>query len=430
MSFALLLIGSIALGGGMTGCRPASTVGEENDPPPSPVRVRAVVAERRTLRPYVEWVGTIKAIPERSAEITARIAGQIDRVDVVEGETVQSGQTLVELDPRVAQTELERANGIVAQRQAVLDRLQNGYRPEKVTVAREALRKAEAEAQRLRLRIRASEHLSESGEISQVQMKQLKSALHAAEADVEAARAQLALLQKGPRPEEIREAAARLAVAQAERQRAAQTLSFCRIAAPLAGIVTRLTARRGMQVSAGDRLATIVDPSALFVRVRVPGVYLDRIRTGNPVEVTLASPHAKPIPGRIVRFAGEADPRTGDIDALARIENPSGRLRPGFGCRVRVWLPSIPDALAVPLRAVADRNGTTVVSVARDGKAFEVEVTVGATAGDFVQITSGLSEGDHVIVDGGYGLPEGCPVKAEIVTPGPRSETNRGSPHP
>ena len=60
---------------------------------------------------------------------------------------------------------------------------------------------------------------------------------------------------------------------------------------------------------------------------------------------------------------------------------------------------------------MTDRPSVSVVTVVRDSKAFEIEVTIGEETADAVQITNGLSAGDRVVTEGGYGLPEGCPVR-------------------
>lgn len=93
------------------------------------------------------------------------------------------------------------------------------------------------------------------------------------------------------------------------------------------------------------------------------------------------------------------------------IANQDGVLRPGLGCRGRLWLPEMADVLAVPVAAVADRAGTPVVTLIRNGKAYETEVKLGLKTEGRVQILGGLSLGDWVITEGGYGLPENCPVR-------------------
>jgi membrane fusion protein (multidrug efflux system) len=105
---------------------------------------------------------------------------------------------------------------------------------------------------------------------------------------------------------------------------------------------------------------------------------------------------------------------TGDVDAFASAPNPDGSLRPGLACRLQIWLPEIREAVAVPVAAIADRDGTPVVTVIRDEKAYETEVRLGALTNKLVQILGGVSPGDLVAVEGGYGLPDGCPCKVQL----------------
>ena len=76
-----------------------------------------------------------------------------------------------------------------------------------------------------------------------------------------------------------------------------------------------------------------------------------------------------------------------------------------------VALPAVTDALAVPLAAVGDHSGTPVVTVIRNGEAFEVKVETGVETRELIEILKGLSLGDTVATVGGYGLPDACPVQ-------------------
>ncbi len=390
-----------------------STESDGESAPETPVPVRVAEAQIRTLHPSVDLVGTLVAIPERTALIAAQGEGQIQQVAVVEGDAVKSGQTLIQLDSRQAEAEVKRAEGVVGQQQAILDRLKHGYLPQEIEMARQAACKAKAELEALRMRVEASAKLHENSEMSDVKFAGLQSVLHSAEADYASAGAKLALLQAGPRPEEIAEAESQLAVAQADLARARLSLAFCDAKSPIDGVVTRLTALQGMNVVPADQLATVVDLSELFVRLRVPSSHLSSVKPGAKVEVNVAALDGGSVTGRIARLGGEADPNTGDVDAFAVIPNPSGHLRPSLGCRARVWLPQIDQALAIPVSALADHEGRSVVSVVRDDQAFEVEVVVGVETRGHAQIISGLSRGDVVITEGGYGLPDGCPVRIQ-----------------
>ena len=117
---------------------------------------------------------------------------------------------------------------------------------------------------------------------------------------------------------------------------------------------------------------------------------------------------------RSARLGAQADPTTGDVDAFVLLKNANGTLRPGLACRVQVWLPEVKDVLTIPVAAISDRDGTPVVTAIRDGKAYEHPVRLGVSTEKQIQVMEGLKAGDLVTTEGGYGLPEGCPV--QIVT--------------
>ena len=154
-----------------------------------------------------------------------------------------------------------------------------------------------------------------------------------------------------------------------------------------------------------------MDLSSVFVQLRIPSRDFGKVRLGTKVDVQLVSIPDRTFHGSIARISGEADPLTGNVNVFALVENKRGVLRPGLGCQARVWLPEIPNALAVPVAAIADHAGTPVVTLIQDGKAQETEVELGAETHQLVQVTQGLSAGDVVATAGGYGLPDGCPVR-------------------
>lgn len=398
---------------GIVGCLSRQpTTEEEASDAGSPVPVRVAKAQLTTLRPSIDLVGMLVSIPERMAIIATQIEGRIKSVSVVEGKIVKSGQTLFLLDARPADAERLRAQAVVSRQQAVLDRLLHGYLPQEIESAKQDAKKAEAELEALQLRVDAAARLRQNNEISDVEFKRLESMMRRDQAAYAAAAAKLELYQVGTRPESIAEARAQLDVARAELARARLAVDFCTISSPLEGVVTQLLARQGMQIVPSDRLATVVDLSRIFVEIRVPSGYLSSVKRGARAEVSIPSLRDESFEGEITRFSGEANPNTGDVQAFATLRNAEGLLRPGLACRVRVWLPPIEQAVVVPVSSIADRDGASVLHVVRDNKAYEVQVRTGANTREYVQILDGLSPGDLVITEGGYGLPDGCPVES------------------
>ena len=93
--------------------------------PRAPVSVQAVAAESQTLRPSLDLVGTIVAIPEKTASVSSQLPGWVEKLAAVEGQEVHAGDAIAFLDARTAHTDLERAKAIVAEKTAVLTRLKH-----------------------------------------------------------------------------------------------------------------------------------------------------------------------------------------------------------------------------------------------------------------------------------------------------------------
>ena len=410
-----LLTGILLLSMGCSHGTPSAD-GEAGAAPAEPVPVQAVKLAPAHLRPSLDLVGTTAAAPERIAIISPQVGGWVQKVHVVDGQVVRAGDLLVTLDSRIARVDLERAKAAVAEKEAVVARLKRGYLPEELEVARQDRDKARAMMDGLKGEITALQELLARKEISKVQFETKEKAYNAAEAALASAEAHVKLLEAGTPPEMVAEAEAQLGSVKAGLHHAELLVELCSISSPINGIVTQLLARQGQVSSTASPLATVIDLSEIFVHLRIPSAQFAHVGEGTSVEVSPTSLPGKKYLGKIVRINGEADPLTGNIDVFAAVANEKNRLRPGLACQVQVWLAEIPDALAVPISAVADHAGTSIVSVVREDKAYEVDVVLGAQTSDSVQIVKGLTAGDVVITAGGYGLPEACPVKVTLAT--------------
>jgi len=399
---------------GLAGCRHQPADQSREDPPVTPVAVRAAVAKVAPLQPSIDLVGELVAVPERVVVLTTQVAGQVQSVAVVEAQAVRKGDEILCLDDRGAEAQRAKARASVEEARAVLARLKQGPRPEEIEAARQDARKARTMAGAMRRKIEAMAALHEKQELADVQFERLKSESQAAEADAAAADARLRLLEAGTRPEEIAEAEAKLAAAEADLAASELALRFHRLTSPIDGVVTELSARQGMYVEPLSRLGEVADLSTLFARIQIPAAHLADVRVGAAVDVRATALPNRVFRGAVTRLGEQADPQTGNLEAFASVANEHGDLRPGLACQVCLWLPTVPNALVIPVAAVADRDGTPVVTVIRQNKAYETEVALGVQTRERVQVTRGLSPGELVAVQGGYGLPEGCPCSVTV----------------
>ncbi|MCX5769783.1 MAG: efflux RND transporter periplasmic adaptor subunit [Candidatus Hydrogenedentes bacterium] len=393
----------------LAGCGATTPEGDPEESQPAVV-VHVIAARTESIRPTLNVVGTLVPVPEQTAVVSPAIAGVVQAVTVHEGDAVKAGETLVALDGREHEAGLAKARAALNETGASLAMVERGPLPQEIEAARQEARNAEAAAESQRVKLKALESLFEKGEISSVQFEQAKAAAASSEAAAKAAQQRGKLAQNGSRQEMIDEAKAKLAGAQAEVAAQELAVQQCSIQSPIDGVVTELSVRQGMYVEQPTALGKVIDLSSLFVQVRVPSKFRGQVQERAKATVKANWLGEQAFEGRLERLSKQADAQSGDTDAFVLVDNQKEMLQPGLSASVTIDLPEIADAVVVPVAAVADHNGTAVVTVIRDGKAYETEVQTGVRTPEVVQILSGLAAGEIVATEGGYGLPDGCPV--------------------
>jgi RND family efflux transporter MFP subunit len=409
-SVVLLTAGVLALASvaPTAGCRKHSA-SEKSDSAAVPVRIAKV--ERRTLRPSFEVVGLVQADPKRLATVTAAASGLVERLEASEGTQIHQNDLILQLDERKARTDLDRA-------QAAFDRLVAKPRPEELVQARGTLAKMKSAHDLAAARLKKTQEVrAKTPElVPEVQFLEDQRNEQIAKAEMDAAQAQLDLLEKGPRAELRREAQVEVTAAKLQ-------LEFCRVIAPISGQVVELKARVGQRADVGTLLATIIDTSEVVVQARVPGQYL-----GGLLQVirgdgrrTLAEVRCPSFPDELFEaksgwLGQQTEASTGDVPVKLHMPNPKGLLRVGMTVRVKVYGPAVED-LAIPeIAFTVNEEGHHIVTLVKDGKAAPTEIELAPEGGvevradGWVRVVKGLQEGDVVAVENGYALPEGTPV--------------------
>ena len=404
----------------VTGCSGGSATDGETEAR-APVDVGAATVESITLRPSLDLVGTLMAAPERTVELSPQVSGFVSRVCVEEGATVHAGDPIVQLDSRLIEADVNKAAAAVDDAKANVAMLQKGPLRAEVEAVRQDARNAAATADARRAKLKALAPMHERGEIADVQLEMAKSAVEEAEATSQAAAQRLRVSESGTRPELLEQARAQLKSAESDLALQKLNLDLCTITSPIDGVVTQLLVRQGMSLEKLTKLATVLDLSFVYARVRLPAAYLAQVGEGAAATVSLDGAGERS--GTVARVGKVADESTGDVETLVRVENPDGALRPGLACRVSLTLPELPDALVVPTAAVADHNGEAVVTVIRENKAYQAVVKTGVRTRDHVQILEGLNAGETVALEGGYALPDECPV--HVVVPKESGESEK-----
>jgi RND family efflux transporter MFP subunit len=198
-----------------------------------------------------------------------------------------------------------------------------------------------------------------------------------------------------------------------------QLVAFQKVVAPFDGLITARNTDIGQLVNAGNggaaqELFRISSTDKLRIFVSVPQMYSQAAVAGVAADLTLPEAPGRHYTGRVARNTGMIDPTTRTLLTEVDIDNSSGKLMPGAYAEVHLKLPAATAALVVPVTALIFRSEGLEVAVVRDGNRAElVHVTQGRDFGTEVEITSGVTAEDSIIINTPDSLTSGAPVRVE-----------------
>ncbi|HLV48300.1 MAG TPA: efflux RND transporter periplasmic adaptor subunit [Aliidiomarina sp.] len=201
----------------------------------------------------------------------------------------------------------------------------------------------------------------------------------------------------------VEQTSAELAVARSR-------LDEMRILAPFAGRLGIRQVSIGSLVRPGDIITTLDALHPIYVDFSVPELYLPSLAPGQRVAAQSAAYEGRVFGGEIMSLASRVDPVTRSIQVRAQINNESRELRPGMLLSVELER-SVDYTLMVPESAVIPiRNEHHVYRISDESRAEMTVITVGRRLPGWVEVLSGLKEGEQVIVEGTVQVRDGLPV--------------------
>jgi len=388
------------------------------------IEVRFEQVGRRDLVAAVTASGKIQ--PKKKVDISADITGRITRIAVREGDLVQKGQFLLQIDPTIYQANMQRANAAMSSAQA-------GAVQARAT--RDQSQRALSRTKELR---EQNPNL-----ISQEQLEQAQTAFDIADANLTASQH---LVEQ----------------ARAGLQEARDQLAKTHLVAPMAGRVTRLAVEEGEVAVPGTfsretgLLLTISDLSVIQTKVNVDETDVVRLHLGDSVEVTIDAFPDTTFVGRVTKVSNSAiltaasaaagsNDRAVDYEVEITLVNPPSEVRPDLSATARIVTDTRKQALAIPIIALTVRENTPVstenkpaggtqraeaatprpdssrnkkeaegVFIVHNGVATFHAVKVGIAGEEHFEVVEGVHQGD-TIVAGPYqairDLKEGAHVK-------------------
>lgn len=363
---ALLLVGPTL------GCsEAASTPAPETTAPPVmvvPVAIRDVV-ER------IDATGQLRA--KAAATVAAQVDGQVTGIAVEEGDPVEAGQILLEIDPQRRQLELADAEAGLAE-------------------ARAQVKEARREVARIT-------GLRKRDAASQAQFDQAQTDLALAVSRERGAEARLGL--------------------------AWRALEDATIRAPFAGLIARRHTNVGEYLGVGVPLFDVVALDPIEAEFTLSEVDSARVAVGNEVGIRVAPYPDERFDALVTVIAPTIDPSTRTLRVKAEISNPDGRLRPGLFAHVDVGVAERQNVTMVPEDALVQRAEGAVLYRLVDGNRVQrMVVEPGLHSAEWVEVRAGLSAGDRVVVRGQRDLIDGGAVSVRTRDGRPADEPQVATP--
>jgi HlyD family secretion protein len=238
--------------------------------------------------------------------LPAPAAERIVAIQVREGEQVAAGQPLLQLDPAHTRSELAAAQAQVRQQHEVLAELETGPRVEDIDRARANLAATQAQAREARAYYDRLAPLKGQGYVAAADLDRARAAAGNAAGQVAAAQAALDELLHGTRPEQIAQAQAAVAAAEAQASAQQVLLGKLNILAPRAGRVDSLPYKLGDQAPVGAPVAILLAGDAPYARIYVPEPQRAGVRVGDAIQVFVAG-REQPYAGKVRMIRSEPD---------------------------------------------------------------------------------------------------------------------------
>lgn len=342
------------------------------------VPVKVATVQKEAIDVILKAIGTVTAY--NTVTVNSQVAGQLQKVAFQDGQKVEAGDLLVQIDPRAYQVQLEQALGQQKQNQAQLDN-------------------ARRDLQRYQLLYKQNSIAKQQVDTQAALVQQYLGSQKSDQAAVDSARLQL---------------------------------SYTQITAPISGRVGFRSVDQGNLVSTSSTTGLVVitqtQPiSTLFTlpQSQLPQV-LEQMRAGKTLRVDLYDRDdvKKLATGELTSVDNQIDVATGTVKFKARFANDDEALFPNQFVNVRLRVATQDDAVVIPTAALLQGSIGGFVYVVDDANKAHIQpVTAGTIDGGRVAIVKGLEAGQKVVTEGVDRLKEGAEV--EIVTPEAQAEVAR-----
>jgi membrane fusion protein (multidrug efflux system) len=318
--------------------------------------VRTATVEKRSLKPFIESVGTLK--PGEEIIISSQIDGILKELHVQEGSIVSKGMLLARIDDTDYRLELSRAEA--------------------------AMRQMEASLANLKVEFERKDALYKEGLVSRQQYDDIVTRRLLAEGEVDRARGALDL--------------------------AREKLTKTKIYAPMVGAIKEKKVTPGDYIRNGTPLLQLTLNNPVKLSFTVTEKDIARLKPGQECLFKVDAFPEREFKGKLNVIYPNLEERTRSLQVEALVPNPQMLLKPGLFARVTIYTGDAAGKVVVPVTALLYENDKVKTFVVEQDKAKERVVRLGGKYGEYMEIVEGLKGGEQLIVVGQNNLAEGVKV--------------------
>lgn len=397
----------------------------------TPAVVKTALATQRPIAVDRTLTGTVESA--ETVTLTSRVMGQIRQLTVREGDIVQAGQRIAEIDVRDIQAQQQQATAAILQAQSAVSIAQSAkltalaqknQAQARVQEAQAQLTEAQAELADAQLHQKRMAMLRREGAVSQSRLDEANTRLSVIQARISQAKAGLtqsrttvkqAQAAVNQAQAQIRQAQAQVEQAQAQVKQTQANLNYGTVIAPFAGVITHKYTEVGAMAGPGESIVKLERSGHLRLSVDVPESLVSQIKRGQSVSVQIDALNSQ-INGRISQIIPAADPRSRNFTIKVALKTTQNLL-PGMFGRLQMRSFTSQDTasrqgLMIPENALVNQFGVTGVFKVVDQQAQFQPITTGQSQGERVEVFSGLERGDRIIVNPSPKLENGTDLQA------------------
>jgi HlyD family secretion protein len=360
---------------------------------PSVAVARAVVGP---IQHAIVVSGRVEAL--HRVEIGSVITGRAEKVLVVEGAAVKAGQPLILLETRELEAGLAQARAAEASARARLATVRELNLPQ----SNDAVVQAEAQFQFAEKEYARNRELHGKGFIAEARLQDVERQLAVAKSQLDAART--LVKAQNASGVQAREAAARSQEAVAARELAESKLAQATLRASVPGTVLVREVEPGDIVSPGKRLLVLESAGETRLTAQIDEKNLPSLKIGQPALVSSDAFPDRNFQATLYYISPGVDVARGSVEARFQVPEPPGYLRADMTVSISIDVARKASALTVPAEAVRESGGARSVQVVRNGRAESVKVETGVRTSARVEITSGINEGETVVLTRGIAV--------------------------